>query len=329
MTTASPILIAECCQNHNGDREILRRMIHEAAGNGADYVKIQAIRSRDLTRRERFEDGATDSRGQTTTIKRPYEPELQRLQRLDLSIDDELWFVDECRRAGVAAMTTVFTRTAAREVKDMGFQAVKIASYDCPSYPLLRDVARWWKTIVVSTGACYDAEIAQAAEVLAGVDLTLLHCVTIYPTKLEDFHLRRMEWLRRFTTKVGLSDHSEVAVDGIWASKIALALGADCIERHFTVLAADQTRDGRVSITPQQLRELREFANRSRRERMQIVSREFPRWDTLLGESTRDMTQAELLNRDYYRGRFASKIGGREIYNWEEVDIDAMEMVQV
>ena len=74
-----PILIAECCQNHNGSRETLKRMIHEAAAAGADYVKIQAIRSRELTRRDRFEEGRTDVDGRTLVIKRPYQPEVERL----------------------------------------------------------------------------------------------------------------------------------------------------------------------------------------------------------------------------------------------------------
>ena len=55
----NPIIIAECCQNHNGNRDILKKMIHEAASNGADYVKIQSIQSNDLTNRSRFNLGRT------------------------------------------------------------------------------------------------------------------------------------------------------------------------------------------------------------------------------------------------------------------------------
>jgi N,N'-diacetyllegionaminate synthase len=319
-----PILIAECCQNHNGSRETLKRMIHEAAAAGADYAKIQAIRSREVTRRERFEEGEVDANGTRRTIQRPYAPEVARLAKLDLSLDDEAWFVDECRRAGVASMTTIFTRTAAREIKDLGFTAVKIASYDCRSYPLLRDARRWWSTIICSTGASLDAEIARAAEELRGTDFTLLHCVTIYPTPLEELHMRRMDWLRRFTPKVGFSDHTAPGATGLIASKIAFALGAECIERHYTVLRPDETRDGPVSITPAQLRELRDFADRPRTERMELVRRERPDWEAALGKVQRPLGPAEWLNRDYYAGRFASKIGGRDVFNWEDVDIDAL-----
>jgi N,N'-diacetyllegionaminate synthase len=318
VSVVRPILVAECCQNHSGDREILRRMIHAAAEAGADYVKLQSIRSRELTFRERFEEGETGPDGRPTTIMRPYGPELERLAALDLTLGDEAWFVEECWRAGVAPMTTVFTRAAVGEVKDLGYEAVKIASYDCASYPLLRDIRAHWSVIVVSTGATYDEEIARAAEILSGAEYTFLHCVTIYPTPLSELHLRRMSFLRRFTPRVGYSDHTRPAESGLWASKLALALGASCLERHFTVLPADQSRDGPVSVTPELLSELRSFADLSRPERMERVRAGLPAWEAALGESNRPLSGEELRNRDYYRGRFSSTVDGRTVFNWEE-----------
>ena len=208
------------------------------------------------------------------------------------------------------------------EARDAGFEAIKVASYDCASFPLLRDVRNNWALVVVSTGATYDHEIAKAAEILRGGAFVLLHCVTIYPTPISELHLRHMNWLRRFSTEVGLSDHTLVERAGIWASKIALAMGAEWIERHFTVLGAPDTKDGPVSITPTLLRELREFADRPRKERMEIVSRDYPGWADALGSQQRALSLEETLNRDYYRGRFASFVAGRHVYNWEDVDLD-------
>ncbi|TGL98079.1 general stress protein [Leptospira barantonii] len=316
MTNAD--IIAECCQNHNGDREILKRMIHEAAKTGANYCKIQAIRSKELTHRERFDLGITEN-GITKTIKRPFEPEQERLKKLDLNLETEQWFVDECLRAGISPMTTVFTRDSVTDVKDMGFQAVKIASYDCSSYPLLRDVKKVWKKIYVSTGATKDAEIEYANEILEGSDYTFLHCVTIYPTPIKDLNLRRMNYLRRFTSRVGFSDHTKIADTGLTASKIALALGADCIERHFTVLGPTETKDGPVSVNPKELTELVEFSKLPKFERMERIKKEFPDWEISLGAQFRALTHEELLNRDYYRGRFASFRDGAPVYNWEDV----------
>jgi N,N'-diacetyllegionaminate synthase len=176
--------------------------------------------------------------------------------------------------------------------------------------------------IVCSTGATFDEEIETAASILAGSEFTLLHCVTIYPTPIEELHLRRMSWLRRFTPRVGFSDHTKPEQDGVWASRIALALGADCIERHFTVLDKSATRDGPVSIQPAELKSLRQFADLSRPERMALVVREYPGWQRALGAAHRSLTPAELRNRDYYRGRFASKVGDADVYNWEDGPFD-------
>lgn len=313
-----PIIIAECCQNHNGSQELLKRMIHEAAENGADYVKIQAIRSRELANRPQFEEGKTDENGVVQVIKRPFAPELERLAKLDLSTEQELWFVEECRKAGTKPLTTAFTRTGVQEIKDMGYDAIKIASYDCASYPLLEDVKKIWNKVFISTGSTYDDEIAQAAKVLEGVDFEFLHCVTIYPTPLEELHLNRITYLKQFSDKVGYSDHSKPATTGLWASKIALALGASCVERHYTVLGPTETKDGPVSITPAMVKELRDFADLPIEERMEIVKKDFPDWKMTLGDANRPLSHTEKLNRDYYRGRFASMIDGKPVYNWEE-----------
>ena len=314
-----PILIAECCQNHNGDKEILKDMIHAAAESGADYVKIQAIRSAELTHRSRFDEGKFDEKGNQKIIKRPYQEEYERLSKLDLSLEIESWFVQECISVGVAPMTTAFTRSGAREIKDLGYEAIKVASYDCASYPLLEELKQYWSTIFVSTGATYDSEIAKAAKILKDVDAHFLHCVTIYPTPMNKVHMNRLNFLRSFCSSVGYSDHSKPTETKLWASKLALAMGASCIERHFTILESSKTKDGAVSITPEMLKELRDFADLTRSERMNALKEEYPEWEGALGERTRPLSNQELLNRDYYRGRFASIVNGRPIYNWEDI----------
>jgi N,N'-diacetyllegionaminate synthase len=314
-----PIIIAECCQNHNGDLEILKKQIHEAAENGADYVKIQAIRSKELTHRVIFDEGLVDNNGNVLAIKRPFEIEKERLSKLDLTLENEAWFVRECSRAGVASMTTAFTISAAREIKDLGYEAIKIASYDCASYSLIREVREYWNNIFVSTGASYDDEISKTAEILKGSNFHFLHCITLYPTPMEDLHLNRMSFLRRFTKNVGYSDHTHVESTNLFASKIALALGATSIERHFTILEKDETKDGPVSIKPYQLKELSEFAKLSRFDMMLIIKKEYPDWEKTLGSYSRELSNKEKLNRDYFRGRFASIVSEKYIYNWEEI----------
>ncbi len=315
-----PIIIAECCQNHNGSIDTLMRMVDAAVESGADYVKIQSIRSRNLTRRDRFEFGETYPDGTVKCIKRPYDEERERLEGLDLTLDEEHQFVEACKGVGVKSMTTVFDRVTVSEVAQLGFDAVKVASYDCASLPLIADLSTNFAEMFVSTGASTDSEITHTAEFLSKTDVEsyFLHCVTIYPTPPKDFHLSRLAYLRMFVDNVGLSSHPNALQVGTAADKVALSLGADLIERHFTILDRSETRDGPVSIDPQGLAELRTFANLPRLERRQIVRESVPNWPTYLGRATRELSEAETLNRDYYRGRFATPVGEDHWkFNWE------------
>jgi N,N'-diacetyllegionaminate synthase len=312
-------VVAELCQNHLGDRAILGDLIHAAAEAGADYAKVQTIRVRELTCRARFEEGLVED-GVVRCIRRPYQAEHDRLRPLELSPETEVWFREECARARIRPLTSVFTCAAVADVLAAGFDEVKVPSYDCASLPLLRRLVGEFRHVYVSTGATEDDEIAAAAGVLSGQSFSFLHCVTIYPTPLAAMNLRRIDWLRRFTPSVGFSDHSLFARDGLSASLCALALGADVIERHFTILPAERTKDGPVSVTPEALADLCRWAKAPRADVERHVRETVPQDEeaAMLGVPTHALSPEELLNRDYYRGRFASRVGDDFVYNWED-----------
>lgn len=319
-------IIVEVCQNHNGDRTLLKEMIHAARENGADIIKGQVIFSQDLTPRERFDKGHEETNGVRKTIHRPYATERERLAGIDLTQDDYRFFVDEVNRVGAIPMMTVFSRNRvllAARLPWKGEKYTKIASYDCASKPLIADLANHFDTLIVSTGATFDEEIRHTATMLKEKNkkFALLHCVTSYPNTLAMAHLNRMQWLRQFTPEVGWSDHTHVGRDGIKAAKTALMLGADYVERHFTILPPDKTKDGPVSINPALLHELADFAKLPKEEQRAIVAKEIPDWEIMLGSEEREMTHTEMLNRDYYRGRFASLVHNEWVYNWEERNI--------
>ncbi len=301
---------------------MVQKLIQAAAENGADIVKMQSIWSEDVTKRDRFENGEVDAEGKQISIKRPYDAEVERLAKLDLSLDDHQFFIDECAKYGVIPMTTIFARHRIPVVAALPWPGkwVKVASYDCASHAMIRELAEHFDNFIISTGASYDTEIAETAKIMKdlGKNFAFLHCVTSYPNTLEMCNLARMEWLKQFTPHVGWSDHTKIADDGILASKIAIMLGAEYVERHFTVLGAADTKDGPVSVTPELLRELSEFRNLSANEQKKHIEALRPDWNIAIGVPTREMTSTELLNRDYYRGRFASPDGkGGWIYNWE------------
>jgi N,N'-diacetyllegionaminate synthase len=315
-------IIVELCQNHKGDRELLGRMVEAAAKSGADYVKMQSIFSDDLTKRAPFEEGKISPDGTVLVIKRPYGAEKERLSKLDLTIDDHLFFIEKCKKYGVIPMTTIFARNRILEIAKLPwpYKVIKVASYDCASFPMLEELTKHFDHIIVSTGASYDDEIEKAATLIkkSGKKLTMLHCVTSYPNTLEMANIKRLDWLRKFVPEVGWSDHTLIERDRLIASKAAIYFGADIVERHFTILEKDETKDGPVSITPALLKELSDFRKLSKKAKLTNLRRDLKDWEKVLGVEAREMTHTEKLNRDYYRGRFASKKGGKWVYNWEE-----------
>lgn len=318
-------IIAELCQNHNGDFAVLEKMVESVAKTGATHIKIQNIYADNLTFRSQFENGFIEN-GIQKTIKRPYKEEYERLKKLELKTDQIEKFVLLSKKYDLVPMTTCFSRDNIKEIKDLGFETLKVASYDCASFQMLRELKDNFKEIIISTGATYDEEIIKASKILSNFNFSFLHCITIYPTPLEDLNLSRIKWLKNFTKEVGFSDHTLVKKDGILASKLALAFGAEIIERHYTILEEDKTKDGPVSINQEQLKQLVNFSNLDKNEQFDEINSLNLDLNKIMGSETRNLTHLEILNRDYYRGRFASRrLNNNQpenmIYNWEETNI--------
>ncbi len=321
-------IIAELCQNHNGNFDTLRRMVDSAAAGGATHVKIQHIYSRNLVFRPEFEEGL-ERDGRVKAIRRPWQAEFDRLKALELTDQECARFVQHVEDVGLIPMTTCFAAGDIDRIADQGFRFVKVASYDCASYPLLRKLAQRFEHIYVSTGATFDDEISHSAQVLAEAPrgFTFLHCVTQYPTPLESMNLTRIDWLSQFSSEVGFSDHSLVERDGLIAAKAAIFRGARIVERHFTTDEAGETKDGPVSISENGIRELLDFSKLSANDQEAHLLAENPGWEIMLGQPTRWLSDEEMLNRDYYRGRFATprRPGAHRsaemVFTWEETPL--------
>lgn len=313
------IFIAELCQNHNGDLNILEEMVVRASENGATYCKIQNIFAEDLTFRHRFEEGLIE-KNNVKVIKRPYGSEYDRLKKLELDYKTQEKFIEICKKNNVKALTTCFTVHRAKELSNLDWDVIKVASYDCGSLKLVKKLSELFSELIISTGASYDKEIEDTANYLNSINhkFSFLHCVTIYPTPLNNLNLSRLKFLSKFTDEIGYSDHSLVKNDNLLASKCAIYLGAKLIERHFTILNEDQTKDGPVSINPSQLKELVYFSDLDKNDQFKYLNSELNEWEkVVMGKINRKLTDVELLNRDYYRGRFAEKISENKYnYNW-------------
>lgn len=309
-------ILADFGQNHRGSLETLKEMVRAAAEAGADYALIHSMRADDLVYRERFEQGRVE-KGRVAAIRRPYREEYQRLKPLDLSDEAHQIFIDECRSAGIKPLTTVYTRSRIPFLAGLPWREIMVSGYDCASYPMLRELAERFDHLFISTAGAWDDEVEKAARILKGRSFTFLHSVALYPTPLERMNLARMGYLRKFTRSVGFSDYSLVERDGLKASIAALYLGADVIQKPFTILDRSLTPEGPMSVDPAQLKELVGYARMGREELGELVRR-IPEFEAMKGTKHPELSPEELLNRDYYRGRFASRVRGMVVFNWEE-----------
>lgn len=308
-------IIAEFCQNHNGDLKILEEMVIDAAQGGATYGKIQMLYSNELTLRQQFEKGGTGP------FERPYSAELERLSKLDLSEEDELRFIELCFEYGMIPMTTVFSHKGANRAFKNGFKSIKIASCDSTSFNLINSVSEFAEELVISTGGTTWSEIEELERFLSFrkiKNVTILHCRTMYPLELKECELWRMISLRRQFPLIGWSDHT-LQSTGVAAAKCAAFLGANLIELHFTVLGANETKDGPISRNKKQIRDLNEFIGSSSTTRLRHLCDSGIPISEIIGSNRAVPSRLEIENRSYYRGRVASKNNkGATIHNWQE-----------
>lgn len=240
-------IIAEVGLNHGGDPDLAWEMIESAWEHGADLVKLQSFASGGLLH--------------------PSLPYAADMEGMMLSMRQHEDLFERAARRGIRLMTTPFDAAMLALCVRHRVPAVKVASMDLDNTAHLRAVASSGLPVLVSCGMGCHADIEAALVTLreAGcTDVTLLHCISDYPARLEDMQLAEIPRLAaRFGVPVGLSDHSL----GLEASCMALALGASVIERHFTTDPALAERipgaDHDISITPRQLRELRLAAERT------------------------------------------------------------------
>ena len=158
-------LIAELCQNHLGKIENIEKMVEECAYYGAKTIKLQYILAKNLSHRPEFDFGLKNKK-KIIIIKRPFKDEFKRLKKLELNDGEMKKFVKICERNNVEPSITCFARENIQRLKDLGFQTIKVASYDCGSFQLIREISDKFNNLIISTGATYDNEIKKTYDIL-------------------------------------------------------------------------------------------------------------------------------------------------------------------
>lgn len=244
------IIIAEAGVNHNGNLELARRMVDEARRAGADYVKFQTAVPELV-----ISSIAPKAEYQKETTGKE-QSQLEMCRAIHLPLTDYAGLADLCREKRIGFMSTPFDLVSIDTLAPLGMDYWKIPSGEITNLPYLRKIASKGGRVILSTGMSTLDEVARAVEILekGGIpraDISLLHCNTQYPTPMDDVNLRAMETLRSLGCgRVGYSDHTV----GIEVPIAAVAMGAQIIEKHFTLDKTMEGPDHRASLDPAELR---------------------------------------------------------------------------
>lgn len=244
------IIIAEAGVNHNGDYQRAVDMVYAAKEAGADYVKFQTAVPELV-----ISSVAPKAEYQKETTGNE-ESQLEMCRKIHLKLDDYAPLAEICRKAGIGFVSTPFDLVSIDTLRPLGMDFWKIPSGEITNLPYLRKIAATGGKVIMSTGMSELYEIEAAVKVLedgglSRKDIALLHCNTQYPTPMEDVNLRAMEQLRTLGTgAVGYSDHTV----GIEVPIAAVAMGAQIIEKHFTLDKSLPGPDHRASLDPAELK---------------------------------------------------------------------------
>nr|WP_330406042.1 N-acetylneuraminate synthase [Acetatifactor muris] len=241
------MIIAEAGVNHNGSLEAAKKLALTAKKCGADIVKFQTAKLNSMVSKHAY---MADYQKKNIGVEMS---QRDMLKKILLTYNDFIELAAYCKEINVCFLSTPFDLESIEFLKKLGCSMWKIPSGEITNYPYLVEIARTGKDIILSTGMSTLQEVDDALEVLqengAG-KITLLHCTTNYPTPMEDVNLNAMLTLKeKYGCAVGYSDHTK----GIEVPIAAVALGAEVIEKHFTLDCRMEGPDHKASLEPDEL----------------------------------------------------------------------------
>jgi len=251
---SQPYIIAEAGMNHNGDVSLGKKLIDSALNTGCDAIKFQTFLP---TSRVSSKVKSTDFVELADGVE---ETMFDMFSRLSMSFSEQKELFDYAKELGVEIFSTPFDFESVDFLESLGVDMYKVASMDLVNLPLIEYIAKTNKPIILSTGMSNLGTIEDALEVIAMAgnrNVALLHCNSTYPAAQEDMNINAINTLKKcFNIPVGLSDHSF----GLLVSTVALSIGADIIERHFTLNKSLEGPDHILSSEPDEMKRLVEVS---------------------------------------------------------------------
>lgn len=243
-------IIAEAGVNHNGSLEMALQLVDKAVEIGVDCVKFQTFKA------EQIVTASSPKANYQLEVTDRQESQFDMLKKLELDMDAFRTIKEYCDKKGIRFLSTPYNPEDADLLNEIGVDGFKIASGQLVETPFLKYVAKFGKQMIISTGMADMPEVKDAVEAIRSVgneNIIVLQCNTDYPSKIEDTNIRAMLTMRdELNVHVGYSDH----VPNNYACFAAVALGAEVIEKHFTLDNNLPGPDHSSSLEPEAFREL-------------------------------------------------------------------------
>jgi N,N'-diacetyllegionaminate synthase len=245
-------IIAEAGVNHNGSVELAKKLIDVAVEAGADAVKFQTFKAEKLVSKNA---GKAQYQKQTTDKE---ESQFDMIKKLELDEATHHALMSYCKNKNIMFLSTPFDHDSIELLNTLGLEIFKIPSGEITNLPYLRHIGKLGKKVILSTGMTDIGEIEDALDILINSgtkkeNITVLHANTMYPTPMEDVNLKAMVTIgNTFDIAYGYSDHTL----GIEVDIAAVAMGASCIEKHFTLDCSMEGPDHKASLEPKELKEM-------------------------------------------------------------------------
>ena len=288
LKSSKVFIIAEAGVNHNGSINLAKKLIDVAANSGADAVKFQTFKAINLATKN------LEKANYQKSLTNKKESQFDMLKKLELSRKMHLELINYSKSKNIIFLSSPFDLESIQLLEDLGLEIFKIPSGEIINLPYLKYIGKLNKKIILSTGMSNMKEVKNALDILiyAGTkkkNITILHANTEYPTPMEDVNLRAMVSMgKKLNINFGYSDHTL----GIEVDIAAVAMGASCIEKHFTLDRNMMGPDHNASLEPSQLK------------KMIVAIRNI---ELALGNSVKKPSKSELLNIYFVRKSIVAK----------------------
>ena len=296
------IIIAEAGINHNGKIDLAKKLIKAAARSGADYIKFQTYNTEKM-----IVPNARLAIYQKQNIKK-IKTQFEMLKKYELKKDFYKVLINYAKKNRIKFLSSPFDEESISLLNKYNLDFIKIPSGEIDNFPYLKKLGKIKKKIILSTGMSTLKEVSLAINTLTRYglkrkDISLLHCHSAYPSKLTNLNLNLIKYLKKkFKLRVGFSDHST----SVNIPSIAVALGAQIIEKHLTLSNKMSGPDHKASINPNNFKRMVNLIRQT---------------ELALGNYKKIPSKNELKNKPFARKSLVAKVDIRKGEMFSETNL--------